>query len=70
MLDSHNTVNVYEGNKKTKTFTGMIFPLTLDEIKKFDWDFSNYFYNIEGVDYHNKEEVDKIIKKLNTANHG
>jgi len=70
MLDSHNTVNVYEGNRETETFTGMIFPLTLEEIKKFNWELDKYFYNIEGTDYYKKEDIDVLIKKLETAHHG
>ena len=70
MLNSHDKVKIYEGNREAGTFTGMIFSLTLDEVKRFNWDFDKYFYNIEGVNFYNKEDINKIIKKLDTAHNG
>jgi len=69
MINDHDKVKVYEGNREARTLTGMIFELSLQEYKDFNWNFDNFYYIVEGMEVLDKSQADTIFKKLNTTNH-
>ena len=68
-MELNDKIKIYEGNVETGSLNGMIFSVTADEIKKFNWDFDKFFYNIEGIDIHNIKDVENFIRKLTITRH-